>query len=149
MEVGTMSWVSYKGLTVPSSATGDAGQYLTADLEYLADRAAGPIAQSPSISGGAITPDGSDGFSVVNVSTLTATLTINNPSGTPIDGGQLTFRISLGTGGGPISWGTAYAFGTDITTALIPTSVGSKFEIKFIYYAGNSTWRAVAIARGF
>jgi hypothetical protein len=36
-----MSWLPYKGLTVPSASMGDAGQNLTANFETLADRTSG------------------------------------------------------------------------------------------------------------
>jgi hypothetical protein len=38
-----MSWTSYKGLTVPDVSNGDAGQFLTANFEALADRTSGTV----------------------------------------------------------------------------------------------------------
>lgn len=97
-----------------------------------------------------VTPDGDRPFNVFNIGTQTGNITIAAPSGTPVDGNQLTIRFAIdGTGGYTTTWNAIYAFGTDITTALIPTAASSKFEIKFVYNATDSKWRAVAIARGF
>lgn len=54
-----------------------------------------------------------------------------------------------GTGGWTISWGSSYAFGTDVTAALVPSTANAKWEMCFQWNATDSKWRAVAIARGF
>lgn len=87
---------------------------------------------------------------VANVGTLTGAITIANPTGTPADGQTVTLRFVYdGTGGYAITFGTAYAFGTDITAALIPSAASSKWEMLFQYCAADSKWRAKAIVRGF
>lgn len=96
-----------------------------------------------------ITPNG-DTTDIVNVAALTGDIIIVNPLGTPLDGQKLTFRFEQdGTGSRALSWGTAFAFGTDVTAALIPTTASAKWRMIFQYYSVNSKWEAVGIARGF
>lgn len=95
-----------------------------------------------------ITPN-SDICSIVNVGQLTGNLTVNAPTGTPADGQQLRFRFALDASSRTITWNSAFAFGTDVTSALVPTTASAKFEIMFGWHAGDSKWRALAITRGF
>lgn len=96
-----------------------------------------------------VTPN-ADTTDVANVGTLTGTVTIANPTGTPTDGQKLTLRLAQdGTGGHVITWGDVYAFGTDVTTDLLPTDASETWEMLFQWHAGSSKWRAVGISRGF
>jgi len=96
-----------------------------------------------------ITPNG-DTTDILNIGALTGNLTIANPTGTPIDGDRLAIRLLQdGTGSRTVSFGTAYAFGTDVTAALIPSTASAKWEMVFQYHATDAKWRAVGIARGF
>lgn len=99
-----------------------------------------------------ITPAvGTSGASMVyNVAALTGNVTIANPTGTPTDGQSLRLRmIEDATGGRTTSFGTAYAFGTDVPLSAVPTAASAKFEVLFTYYAPDAKWRCVAIVRGF
>jgi hypothetical protein len=99
--------------------------------------------------GATITPncDASDTF---NVGTLTGSPTFASPSGTAQDGKQMQFRFAQdGTGGRVITWNAIYAFGTDITAAMVPTAANAKWEMLFRYHAGDTKWRCIAIVRGF
>ncbi len=95
-----------------------------------------------------ITPD-SDAAEVVNVGTLTGAITINAPTGTPTDGQLLTLRFVQDATGRAITWNAAFAFGTDITSALLPTTANAKFEVGCRWNAADSKWRVVALVRGF
>ena len=96
-----------------------------------------------------ITPD-VDSTYIANVGTLTGDMTVNAPTGTPADGQILKFRFAQdGAGSRVITWNAAFAFGTDITTALIPTAASSKWEMLFQWNATDSKWRCIAIIRGF
>lgn len=91
---------------------------------------------------------------VFNIGTLTGNLVVNAPSAvstTPIyDGQRLVFRLTQdATGGRTVTWNAVYAFGTDVTAAMVPTTAGAKCEIAFRYNAADAKWRAVSIARGF
>lgn len=83
------------------------------------------------------------------VGTLTGNVTIENPSGTPADGQNMRMRFVQDGTGRTISWGTAYAWGSDVPSSLVPTTGGARFEVGFSYSSADSKWRALAIARGF
>lgn len=96
-----------------------------------------------------VTPN-ADTTDVLNVGALTGALALANPTGTPLDGQNLRVRLAQdATGSRAITFGTAYAFGTDVTAALIPTAASAKWEMLFTWHAGDSKWRATAIVRGF
>lgn len=87
---------------------------------------------------------------VANMGTLTGALTLNAPTGTPTDGQKITFRwAENGIGGYAITRNAIYAFGTDVTDALVPTVASSKWEEVWEYNAADVKWRALGIARGF
>jgi len=87
---------------------------------------------------------------VLNIAALTGAITIAAPSGSPVDGQTLTIRmLQDGTGGRVVTWNVAFAFGTDITAAMKPTTANSKWERIFEWNATDSKWRATGIVRGF
>lgn len=86
---------------------------------------------------------------VLNVGELTGALTVNAPTGTKVDGQNLRFRFDQDATGRVITWNVAFAFGTDVTSAMVPATASAKFEIMFTWHAGDSKWRAVSIIRGF
>jgi hypothetical protein len=86
----------------------------------------------------------------LNVGALTGNITIANATGSPSDGQEIQIRfVQDGTGGRTYSFGANYAFGTDVTSAMLPTTASAKCELKFVYNATDSKWRALALARGF
>lgn len=95
-----------------------------------------------------ITPD-IDSYGTFNVGTLTGTLTVNNPTGTPTDRQPATFRFVQNATGYAITWGANFAFGTDITSGDIPSTASAKFEVAFRYHSGDSKWRCIGLVRGF
>lgn len=98
----------------------------------------------------AITPSAGSVDQVVNVGTLTGNITINAPTGSPVDGQVMRLRLAQdATGGRVITWDPAFAFGTDVTAALIPTAANAKWVMLFAWDATSSKWRALSIARGF
>lgn len=85
-----------------------------------------------------------------NIGTLTGNLTVGSPTGTPFDGQKLFFRlVQDGTGSRTVTWNAVYAFGTDITAAMEPTTGGSKWERAFRWNAADNKWRCVGLVRGF
>jgi hypothetical protein len=95
-------------------------------------------------------PDGSACFNICNMGQITANVTVGAPGGTPVDGNHLHLRMSIdGTGGYTISWNSIFAWGTDITASLVPTSASANFELMAVYHAATSKWRMLSIARGF
>lgn len=96
-----------------------------------------------------VTPN-ADTTDVLNIGTLTGDITLANPTGSPSDGQNLRVRMAQdATGSHAVSFGTAYAFGTDVTTALVPTTASKGFEMLFTWNAASSAWRATAIVRGY
>lgn len=97
----------------------------------------------------AVTPATST-YATVNIAALTGNITISAPTGTPIDGQILTFRLEQDSEGDRIiTWASDYVFGTDITQNLIPVTPLAQWEMMFKYHAPSDKWRAVAIVRGF
>jgi hypothetical protein len=144
--------VDYIAATTGSAIQKASGGGLTAATAGT-DFQAAPVVTSVSFASIGATPPavGSTGACVVyNIGTLTGPLTIGAPTGTPKDGQVLKFRfVEDGTGTWAITWNSAYVFGTDITTAMIPTAAGAKFEIVFQWNATDGKWRCVGLARGF
>lgn len=96
-----------------------------------------------------VTPN-ADTTDVLNVGTLTGDITLANPTGTPSDGQNLRVRMAQdATGSHVVSFGTAYAFGTDVTSSLVPSTASKGFEMLFTWNAAASAWRATAIVRGY
>lgn len=96
-----------------------------------------------------ITPN-SDTTEIANVGTLTGNITIANPTGTQYDGQLLRFRFTQdATGSRTLTWGANFAFGTDVTTAMIPSTASAKWEQVFMWNTTDSKWRAQSIVRGF
>jgi hypothetical protein len=96
-----------------------------------------------------ITPasDTADVTTQANTQAL-GTLTINNPTGTPTDGQELTLRIKS-TNAHTYSFGSGYRGSLD--TPLPTTHSGSSLTdyLKFIYNSADSKWDLVAIAGGY
>jgi hypothetical protein len=96
-----------------------------------------------------ITPDIS-AYSIFNVGTLTGNIAINAPTGTPTDNTKLLFRfVQNGTGGWTYTWNSAFAFGTDVVAADLPTTASAKFEVFFRYNTIDSKYRCTGLIRGF
>lgn len=89
-------------------------------------------------------------LNVVNVGALTGAVTIANPTGTKADGMKLELRLEQdATGERAIAWGTDFAFGSDLTAAMLPDAPSSKYVVLFGWDAGSSKWRALGLSRGF
>jgi hypothetical protein len=91
-----------------------------------------------------------DTYDVIEVGAMTGNLTTLVISGTPTDG--QTLRVSFqqdGTGGRTITWPAGVAFGTDYTSAMIPTTASAKWGLTLTYNSADAKWRVTAMARGF
>jgi len=91
-----------------------------------------------------LTPD-TDSYDSIDITALAANLTINNPSGTPVNFQQIIIRIKDNGTARTISWGTAYAS----AGATLPTTTvaGKWVYIGLIYNASASQWQCVAVAQ--
>lgn len=118
---------------------------------FDADGSGSGLGEKPAVSvayAASITPD-IDSYGTFNVGTLTGTITVNNPTGTPVERQPMTFRFVQDGTGYAISWGSMYAFGTDITSGDLPTTANADFEVSFRYHVGDAKMRCIGLARGF
>lgn len=87
---------------------------------------------------------------VLTIGALTGGITIANPTGTPVDGQVLRIRFTQdGVGGRVVAYGTAFAFGTDVTAAMDATGISASWERIFQWNSTAAKWRATGIVRGF
>lgn len=92
----------------------------------------------------------SDSYDVYNIGALTGNITLGAPIGTPTDGQSLLVRMSQdATGSRTITFNAAFAFGSDVTAAMMPSGASAKWEFKAAWNSTDSKWRVVGLARGF
>lgn len=97
---------------------------------------------SSTTSTASITPDISS-FDQYAVTAQAATLTINAPIGTPVDGNKLIFRILDNGSSQTLSWnGTYTAIGVTLPTS---TTINKMTYVGCIYNAANTRWDVVAV----
>jgi hypothetical protein len=98
---------------------------------------------SSTTSASSVTPDISS-FDQYCFTALAATLTINAPTGTPVDGDKLTFRILDNGTTRTLTWNATYTvIGTTLPTA---TTANKMIYVGCIYNAANTRWDVVAVA---
>lgn len=115
-----------------------------------ASAAYSPLVRATTVAYAATVTPNADTTDVLNIGALTGDLTLAAPTGTPRDGQTLMVRFAQdGTGSRTITYNAAYAFGTDVTAALDPSTASAKWTRLFAYNASDSKWWALAIARGF
>lgn len=74
---------------------------------------------------------------------LAANLTINAPTGTPVDGNKLIFRILDNGTSRTLTWNATYtAIGVTLPTA---TTAGKMTYVGCIYNAANTRWDVIAV----
>lgn len=99
------------------------------------------------LSGNAYTPDAdTESHIIVPTSEMTGNLTINNNTGTPVDGQLLVFTIEQGASVRTVTWGTNYVFPGDVNLELTATvSVIDVFT--FMWSANVSRWLLVGASQ--
>jgi hypothetical protein len=98
---------------------------------------------SSAASAASITPDVS-AFDIYALTAQAATLTINAPTGTPLDGNKLIFRILDNGTTRTLTWNATYtAIGVTIPTA---TLANKTIYVGCIYNANNTRWDVIAAA---
>jgi hypothetical protein len=84
--------------------------------------------------------------SLLNVGTLTGAITINAPTGTPVDGQRLTVRLNQdATGGRVITWNAIYRFGNYLSALDISTAALAENRVTFQYNSVSVKWEAVGL----
>jgi len=81
--------------------------------------------------------------------TLAGNRTLSNPTGM-VDGQRVLWEIAQdGTGSRTLTLGTKFAFGSDITTAVLSTAAGKKDLLGAIYNQTADKWYVVAFVKGY
>lgn len=101
-----------------------------------------PYGSNSKASTASLTPD-SDANKLEAIRSLAANLTINAPSGTPVDGQSLIIRIEDNGTSRTLTWNAVYeVVGVTLPTA---TTISKKIYVGCIYNAANSVWDVVAV----
>lgn len=97
---------------------------------------------SSTASGSSLTPDIAS-YDQYNYTALAAGLTINAPTGTPVDGNKLIFRILDNGTSRSLTWNATYtAIGVTLPTA---TTVSKTTYVGCVYNANNTRWDVIAV----
>lgn len=116
----------------------------TASVVWVGGKRVASIADGTSIT---VDADATDIATQTNTQSA-GTLSINAPSGSPVDGQQILFRIRT-TNVQTLSWNSAFTGSTDLS---LPTasSGNSKWDyLGFIYNSTAAKWHLIASVFGF
>lgn len=81
--------------------------------------------------------------------TLAGNRTLDNPTN-GVNGQKIVWRIRQdGTGSRTLAYGTAFRFGTDVTSPTLTTAANKTDYIGAIYNSTDSKWDVVAVAKGY
>ena len=129
-------------LTALAVATNASGGFPTINgVATLTNKRIDPRVSSTA-SGSSVTPDISS-YDEYCYTALAAALTINAPTGTPVDGDKLIFRILDNGTSQTLSWNATYTvIGVTLPTA---TTANKTCYVGCIYNANNTRWDVVAV----
>lgn len=111
--------------------------------KFLSPIVAGVLPRTTTTASTATLTVNADAFDFATVTAQAAGLSIANPTGTPVDGQNLIYRIKDNGTARALSFGTAFRASTDNT--LPTTTVISKtIYLGFKYNAADSKWDLLA-----
>lgn len=75
--------------------------------------------------------------------TVTAAFTVSAPTGTPVDGQTIEYRLTQGTTGTWVAtWASGFRFAGG-TPLVLSTAAGALDRVRFSYNAARSTWDCI------
>jgi hypothetical protein len=130
------------GLGTAATMTGPSGTIVgTTDTQTLTNKRIDPRVTSTT-SASSLTPDVS-AADIYAYTALAANLTINAPTGTPVDGDKLIFRLLDNGTSRTLTWNATY---TVIGVTLPTSTTASKMTyVGCIYNAANTRWDVIAV----
>lgn len=151
--VGLRDGASFEGLTRGVEGTAAESHNVSDAVWLVVGGQAIVTRQSPRVTvvefDTSVVPD-ADSTDILEVGALTDDVTIADPTGSPADGQRLVIRLVQDEEGERVvSFGAAFAFGSDVEASGCPTSASEAWEMSFRWCASEETWRAVGMVRGF
>jgi len=141
---GSPTWTTTGSgvVTALGNSTNSSGGFTTIDgTATLTNKRINPRVSATS-SASSLTPDIS-AYDEYAYTALSSSLTINAPTGSPVDGNKLIFRILDNGSSQSLSWnGTYTVIGVTLPTA---TTASKTTYVGCIYNANNSRWDVVAV----
>lgn len=140
--ISTLSGAGTGVLTALGNNANAAGGFATIDgTATLTNKRINPRVSSTA-SASSVTPDIAS-FDQYCFTALAATLTIDPPIGTPVDGNKLIFRILDDGTSRSLSWNATYTpIGVTLPSA---TTISKMLYVGCIYNAANTRWDVVAV----
>jgi len=142
LTIGTgLSGTSFNGSSAVTIAI-DSTVATLSGTQTITNKRINPRVSSAASPTSPLTPDFSS-YDVYAITGLTTALTINAPTGTPVDGNKLIFRILDNGTARALTWNATY---TVIGVTLPTTTVASKtMYVGCIYNANNTRWDVIAV----
>jgi len=156
---GTLALTFTAGYSIPTTSSqtnwdtaygwgnhASAGYITSNSTSTLTNKRINPRVVTASATSGSLTPNG-DTTDVYNAMGLTGAITLNAPSGTPVDGQKLIIRLEdNGTGRG-ITWTTSSGAFRAVGVTLPTTTTASKVSyIGCVYNSTDVFWDIIAVA---